>query len=63
MSLVNKETLRDIKAKYKQSKNILHVEAAYRESIEALSMAITLLEQIDFVTQNFEFEVKIKDNK
>lgn len=63
MSLVNKEVLKEIKAKHKQSKNILHFETAYRESTEALSMAVTLLEQIDFVTQNFEFEVKIKDNK
>lgn len=63
MALVNKEILKDIKAKYKQSQYLSHTEASKREATEALNMAITLLEQIDFITQSFEFEVKIKDNK
>lgn len=64
MSLVNQETLSDIKSLKVNAKLGYGMNFAdkYNVSMEALQMAISLLEQLHESTKNFEFEVKVKQN-
>lgn len=59
MSLVNKDTLNHIKTQYTNAVNTGSWEASYYKALRGLEAAIALLEQIDFITQKAEVEVKI----